>query len=86
MLPQLLAEKRRENATQSQLKCPKGLLQNASIRQLLDDDLKREAKYAKTQIHDDFVILGDRDSVKRSLSRGMLTQSLRERFPNAVGD
>ena len=60
-------------------KASKRLLSNASIGQILDDDLKRESKSAKKHFNEDNIELGF-PVANRALKLGMIPQILRERF------
>ncbi len=66
-------------------KASKRLLYDASVGQLLDDDLRREAKQAKRLAHGEIIMLVDNAHVESALRPNMLPPKLRERFPDAVG-
>ena len=66
-------------------KASKRPLHKATLEQLLDDDLKRESKFAKKQPYDGIINLGYYAPMGRALSLGMIPPRLRERFPDAVG-
>jgi hypothetical protein len=66
-------------------KASKRLLYDASLGQLLDDDLRRESQMAKCQANDDLITLVDSAYVQNALRPNMIPLKLRERFPDAVG-
>ncbi len=64
-------------------KASKRLLIDAPLGQILDDDLRRESKQAKTLMFDGYITLGDTALNESAVSLGMIPPRLRERFPNA---
>ena len=63
-------------------KASKRLLMSASPEELLDDDLKRESKFAKKHQSDEFIILEDSNGSR--FTPGMLPQRLKDRFQITV--
>ncbi len=62
-------------------KASKRPLLNASLEQLLDDDLRRESKSARKQPYDGIIELGYSAPKDKVLKLGMIPPTLRERFP-----
>jgi len=64
-------------------KTSKRLLIDAPLGQILNDDLKRESKRAKTLMFDNYITFGDTALKNSVVTLGMIPPRLRERFPNA---
>jgi len=65
-------------------KASKRLLKNATVGQLLDDDLQRESKLAKRPLDDDIITLEDKAPMASAIKPNMIPQSLKDRFPDAM--
>ena len=65
-------------------KASKRLLKNATVGQLLDDDLQREPKLAKRLLDDDIITLEDKAPMASAIKPNMIPQSLKDRFPDAM--
>ena len=64
-------------------KASKRLHIDAPLGQILDDDLRRESKRAKTLMFDNYITFGDTALKNTVVTLGMIPPRLRERFPNA---
>ena len=64
-------------------KASKRLLIEAPLGLILDDDLRRESKRAKTLVFDEQITLRDAELNQSTVTLGMIPPRLRERFPNA---
>ena len=64
-------------------KASKRRLIEAPLEQILDDDLRRESKQARTLMDDEFITLGHIALNNSAVSLGMIPPKLRERFPDA---
>ena len=63
----------------------KRLLSNAHIGQLLDDDLRRESKRAKSCHPSSHIVLAEQVMKDGKLKPNLIPAKLKERFPDAVG-
>ena len=55
---------------------------NASLDEFLDDDVRLESKYARSPKYEGIIDLGT--SSLQAIRFGMLSKSLKERFPNVA--
>ena len=79
-------KKAQEKPNQISRKASKRLLSNASVGQLLDDDLRRESKRAKQLVECDIITFECNAPLRGALlNPNMIPKSLRDRFPAAIG-
>ena len=74
--------KRAEITRNKSNKASKRKLENASLDEILDDDLRLESKHARCHQYDGIIDLGA--SSPQAIRLGMLPESLKLRFPNVA--